>query len=110
MPLPQEDPESPIFSAQPTLGCDNNRTVIDLMQGFQNSLDSKLESVCSKLDDISNRMVQLEQKQETLEELIHSNTSVEGMCVYTLLQGDGKLGFQEIENIAFEYSEPKSPN
>ena len=23
--------------------------------------------------------------------------------MYTLLQGDGKLGFQEIENIAFEY-------
>ena len=50
-------------------------TLTSLLQSFQESMDSKIGTVCTKIDGISDRLDALETRQKTLEEDVRSSAS-----------------------------------
>ncbi len=50
-------------------------SIVDLLHTFQNSLDSKLQTVCAKLEDIDSRMLNLESRQRSLEDEVRESVS-----------------------------------
>ena len=49
--------------------------VLDYLHSLQNSLDSKLQTVCAKLEDIDSRMTSIETRQTSLEEEVRQSVS-----------------------------------
>ena len=54
---------------------DGTNEVVDLFRTFQNSLDSKLQTVCDKLSDIDSRITIIETRQQSLEEVVRQSIS-----------------------------------
>ena len=82
MPSPRSHPHSYVYATD-SLNVTRNRgshdegrnEVADLFHTFQNSLDSKLQTVCDKLSDIDSRITVIETRQKTLEEEVRQSVS-----------------------------------